>query len=144
MSMRIWNPFQEIRRLEDEISKAFGDFRGDMTVSPHDRLFSPLTDVKETEDEIIIEMNLPGIKKDDLTIEATPEGVNIKAESKTEMEHENEKVHCRERVARKYIRSVGFPTTVNPKDAKTVLQDGVLTINFPKSEQAKAVKLIPD
>ncbi|MFX0115254.1 MAG: Hsp20/alpha crystallin family protein, partial [Candidatus Hodarchaeota archaeon] len=108
MSMRIWNPFQEIRRLEDEINKAFGDFRGDVALAPSDRVFSPLTDVKETDDEIIIKMNLPGIKKDDLTIEATPEGVNIKAESKTEVEQKNEKVHCRERVARKYIRSIGF------------------------------------
>ena len=116
MSIMIWNPFQEMRRLEKEIDRTFRSFNGEK-LSLSDKIFSPLTDVKETDDEIIIETNLPGIKKDDLKIEATPDGVTIKAELNGKREH---------------------------KEDGTTLKDGVLTLHFPKSEEHKPVKLIPN
>ncbi len=145
MSLMIWNPFEEMQRLEEEVNRIFGKTRGKKGLALSDRVFSPLTDVKETEDEVIIETNLPGIKKEDLTIEATPECVEIRAESKKESEKkENGKVVYKERYANKYVRRINFPTIVKPSESKTILEDGVLKIVFPKSEEAKPVKLIPN
>jgi HSP20 family protein len=143
MSLQRWNPFEEMRRLEDDINRLFGEFAIPKDVKPSERRYSPLTDVHETDDALIIRANLPGIKKDELKIEATPEGVEIRAETKGEKEHRNGKVHFQERYAQKFARSIRFPVAVKPNEAKTTLEDGVLTITFPKAEKVKKVKLIP-
>jgi HSP20 family protein len=150
MSLQRWNPFEELSRLEDEISKIFSTSRGEEDLVPSNRTYSPLTDVHETADDFIVRSNLPGVKKDDLEVEATPEYLEIRVETKGEKEKKEEtdkektKVLYRERYARKYMRKINFSTPIDPSKAKTTLKDGVLTIKLPKAEQAKAVKLLPE
>lgn len=147
MSIQRWNPFEELSRLEDEISKIFSTSRGEEDLVPSNRTYSPLTDVHETDNEFIVRSNLPGIKKKDLQVEATPEYLEIRVETKGEKEEKDEKkkkVLYKERYAQKYLRKIGFSTPVDPSKAKTTLKDGVLTVTLPKSEQAKAVKLLPE
>ncbi|MFX0117523.1 MAG: Hsp20/alpha crystallin family protein [Candidatus Hodarchaeota archaeon] len=144
MSMQRWNPFEEMRRLEDEINRLFGEFSISKNLKPSEARYSPLTDLQETDNAFIIHANLPGIKKDELKIEATPEGVEIRAEAKGEKEQTNGKIHYKERYAQKYARSIRFPVAVKPQEGKTTLENGVLTITFPKAEKAKKVKLIPE
>ncbi|MHA2233218.1 MAG: Hsp20/alpha crystallin family protein [Candidatus Hodarchaeales archaeon] len=135
MSMVIWNPL-------DRLIEEFG---GKRKASLSNRTFLPLTDVKETEDEVIIETNLPGIAKEELKIEATPKGVTIKAEVNGKEERkEKGKIIYKERFARKYFRRIGFPVPVESSEAKTIFKDGVLTLHFPKTEQYKPIQLIPE
>ncbi|MFW9991365.1 MAG: Hsp20/alpha crystallin family protein [Candidatus Odinarchaeota archaeon] len=147
MSLQRWNPFEELSRLEDEISKIFSTSRGEEDLVPANRTYSPLTDVHETADEFVVRSNIPGVKKEELEIEATPEYLEIRVESKREKEEKDDKkakVLYKERYARKYLRKIGFSSPVDPNKAKTSLKDGVLTIRLPKAEQAKAVKLLPE
>lgn len=135
MSMMIWNPLD--RLIEEFGSKRKGPLSN--------RTFLPLTDVKETDDEVIVETNLPGIAKEELKIEATPKGVTIKAEVNGGEEREEKgKIIYKERFARKYFRRIGFPVPVKTNEAKTVFKDGVLTLSFPKTEPYKPIKLIPE
>ena len=138
MSLRIWNPFQELARLERDINKAFeGSTSG---------FFSPLTDVKETEDKFIIDMNVPGMKPEDVNIEATSDYIEIKAE-KTENADEK-KIQEKgwtarhiERRSEKYYRKMHFNIPVDAQNAKLELKNGVLHIELPKSPEAKKVQL---
>jgi HSP20 family protein len=131
MSLQIWNPFR--------------DFSEITSLSFPNRIFSPLTDIRETDNEIIVETNLPGIKQEELKIKATPEGVIIRAEVNGKKEHkEKGKLIRKERYARRYVRRIGFPVPVKAEEAKTTLRDGVLTLSFPKEEKYKPVELIPE
>jgi HSP20 family protein len=137
MSIKIWNPFQELARLENDINKAFeGSTSG---------FFSPLTDVKETNDDIIIHMNVPGMRPEDIKIEATGDYIEIKAEKsitddKSEKKNKWTARHI-ERRSEKYYRKMHFNVPVDPQNAKLTLTDGVLNIILPKSPEAKKVQL---
>lgn len=141
MSLRIWNPFQELERLEKDINRAFEGS------TPQSGFFSPLTDVKETNDSIIIDMNVPGMKAEDISIEATGDYIEIKAEKSTSEEttddNKDKEWTARhiERRSEKYFRKMHFNVPVDPNNAKLALKDGVLNIILPKTESAKKVQL---
>ena len=146
MSLRIWNPFAELARLEKDIREAFEPFSG----TSSDSFFAPLTDVVENDDSYEIKMNIPGIKASDLQIDATSDFIEVKAESKLETESEDteetentEKYTPRhiERISRNYFRKVHFTVPVDAAKAKTVLKDGVLQIKIPKRPEAKKISL---
>lgn len=143
MSLQRWNPFEELSRLEEEFGRVFGTARGEEHLAPLERTYSPLTDVHETENEFVVKMNVPGVKKEDLDIQATPEYLEVKIE-KTEASEktENAKVLHRERYAQKFYRKIAFPVPTDVKKAITTLNDGILTIHLPKAEQVKATKLL--
>ena len=146
MSLRIWNPFAELDRLEKDIREAFEPF----SRTSSDSFFSPLTDVSENNDGFEIDMNIPGIKASDLQIDATSDFIEIKAESKatnisdnSEASNEEENYTPRhiERISQKYYRKIHFNVPVDPSKAKTSLKDGVLKITLPKRPEAKKISL---
>ncbi|MFX0136267.1 MAG: Hsp20/alpha crystallin family protein [Candidatus Hodarchaeota archaeon] len=144
MSIEKWNPFEELRKFEKEFGKIFKPFSSDAKLSPSEQLFTPLTDMQETEKEVIVKMNLPGFKKDEVTIKATSDSLEVKAEKKEEKEEKKGKMVYKERLAQNYYRKVHFPALVDPNTAKTTLNSGVLEITLPKSQKKKIVELKPD
>lgn len=138
MSLDIWNPFRELIRFDDEFDNLLSTFWDGKLI------LSPLTDINETDKEIIIRSDLPGVKKDEIEVEATADHVVIKSDTKEEKEKKDDdgKVLYKERRARQFFRKIAFNSPVDPNKAKTSLKDGVLTIRFPKVEQKKAVKLL--
>ena len=142
MSLRIWNPFVELARLEKDIREAFEPFSGTS-------VFAPLTDISENNDGFEIHMNIPGIKPTDLKIDATADFLEISAETKTETKTEDKEDSEKseytprhiERVSQKYYRKIHFTAPVDASKAKTTLKDGVLKINIPKRPEAKKISL---
>ncbi|MHA2296830.1 MAG: Hsp20/alpha crystallin family protein [Candidatus Hodarchaeales archaeon] len=135
MSLQIWNPFKELYSFESDFDRFFRGFA--------DRTYSPLTDVKETDKEIIIKSELPGFEKNAINIEVTTEYVEISSENKEEKEKKDDdgKVLFKERSSRKFFRRISFSSPVDPNKAKSSLKDGILTLEFQKVEPEKAVKL---
>lgn len=84
----------------------------------------PFTDVIEEEDKIRIIMDIPGVEKDDINIEATENEVKVSAE----------------RDDRKYYKVVSLPDAVKPESAKASYKNGVLTIIFEKVKKSKGGK----
>ncbi|MFW9992521.1 MAG: Hsp20/alpha crystallin family protein [Candidatus Odinarchaeota archaeon] len=138
MAIQIWRPFEELINFGDEFDRLFDIF------GYGKRIISPLTDISETDKEIIVRSDLPGVKKDEIVVEATADHVIIKSEFKEEKEKKNDsgKVLYKERHVREFFRKIAFSTPVDPNKAKTSLKDGILTIRFPKVEPEKAVKLL--
>ena len=93
-------------------------------------------------------MNVPGIKADELTIEATSELIEINTEFKpithqieSEQKEKDSVPKQTERISRKYYRKISFTSPVDPSTGKVSLQDGVLTINIQKRPEAKKISL---
>ncbi len=145
MSLRVWNPFVELTQLENNIRKAFTSFPTFI-----EDFSSPLTDIKESEDGYTIHMNIPGISKDNITIDATADFIEISAEaSSTEEQSNKDETNSKpeykpthiERYSQKYYRKIHFDTPIDPSTGKVSLQDGVLTITVQKRPEAKKVSL---
>lgn len=143
MSLRIWNPFVELARLEDNIREAFEPF----SLSSNG-FFAPLTDLLENKDSFEIYMNVPGVKTDEVKIDATSDYLEIQAEPKSETKSdesgkEGEKFTSKhiERVSRKYYRKIHFNVSIDPSTGKVTLEDGVLKVIIQKKPEAKKISL---
>lgn len=104
-------------------------------------------DLVENENEYIIEAEVPGLKEDEIEIEATFDYLEIHAERRNVVDETKDedgvKYLRKERTNSKFSRRINFRTPIKPKDAQVTLENGILKIILPKSEEGKTVKLIP-
>lgn len=129
----------ELSDFQKQIEKFFNGFNTNMDL--YENVNTPLTDFYEGKDNFKIVMNLPGIKKDEISIESDAESMEIRVNKEDLKEETNNKYHIQERRVGKYMRRINFPSYIDPNNSKISLQDGVLTIIVPKSEASKRVSL---
>lgn len=102
-----------------------------------DLTWSPRVDVNETDNEIIIDVELPGIDKKDVKVEVKDNILSISGERKQEKKTENAE-SCRvERHYGKFKRTFGLSDTVEADKVSAKYKDGVLALTLPKTEKAK-------
>lgn len=134
------SPFNTLRKLENEL---FSIFDEDETTDISS--YRPKIDLTETDENFIIEADLPGMSKDEIQITASSDHVDLEAEKEIEKEEEKEgKTIFRERVNRKFRRRIPLNNPIIPNESKSTYDDGVLKLTLPKSEQSKSVKLSID
>jgi len=136
------NMLAEMERFRCQMDALSGlAFRG----APH-RAFAtagvfPLINLTEDAGRYYVRAELPGLKAEDLDIQAVGRGVTISGERKIASEGENVRYHRREREAGKFSRIVELPGEINADDIKAQLTNGVLTVTVAKSEAAKPRKI---
>jgi HSP20 family protein len=125
-----------------EPTRWFDDFFGrDMSNFPMDsRFLSPAIDIEESNDEYVVSADLPGIKKEDISIECHENQLTISAERKYES-NEGKKHDRRERFYGTYQRSFTLPSGIDPDKIEASYEGGVLNIRIPKGEQQKARRI---
>ena len=97
--------------------------------------FPPLN-VFRKGDDIVIIAEVPGVKKDDLKIEAKGDTIRI-AGSRTAGTQSNASVHRRERHSGSFDRTIALPIEINADDVKAECRDGVLALYLPRAEHEK-------
>jgi len=121
----------------DPIERAWADFAlpalGWTTQAPR----VPAADVVETADEIVVEIDLPGHKEDELQIRVDGDVLTIEAERKTERAQTGESYQRSERLQGKVARSFTLPANVDSSRTVANYEAGVLRIKLPKREEAK-------
>ena len=140
-SLMRWDPFRNLLRLDRELDRVFDRLFGRPalrwdTEEPGVRI--PSVDLSETESEMVVRAELPGIDKDKIQIEVTPDSVSISGEMSEEREEKGETHHRRERVWGRFERTVPLPVEVVSDQTKATYRDGLLEVHLPKSERAKA------
>jgi len=98
---------------------------------------SPAVDMYQTDNEVVVQAALPGIKADEVQINVTGDILTIKGETKHEEERQDKSWHIREHRWGAFERSVMLPTGVIFDKAKADFENGILTITLPKSEEVK-------
>lgn len=96
----------------------------------------PRTDVRETEKEIVLDLELPGIDKKDIMVEVKNNRLTISGERNEETEEGGADYFQRERRYGKFERSFGLPDTVNEDKVSAHYKNGILTLTLQKSEKA--------
>ncbi|MCJ7824217.1 MAG: Hsp20/alpha crystallin family protein [Anaerolineales bacterium] len=97
-------------------------------------------DVHANSDEYVITANVPGLKADDLQIEIIEDVVTLRGEVK-EKENGQEDVLLRELHRGSYERSLRLPDMLEADKAEASIEDGVLMLRIPKSEESKPKKI---
>jgi HSP20 family protein len=108
------------------------------------RIREPLVDFVDEGPAFVVKAELPGVSKEDVDVEVTPEGIRIRAETSRQREETEKDYYFRERSYSSLQRSLAFPTQVLADQAEATLKDGLLEVRVPKTAptpEKKAVKV---
>jgi HSP20 family protein len=132
---RRWaDPFENLLSFEANIDRLFGDQHGG-TAQP---VYSPRLDVYEEKDNIIVDVDLPGLENDDVSVTVDGDVLTLKGEKKQEGEEkEDGNVYRRERFYGSFQRSLQLPSDIDAEKVNAAYTNGVLRVTLPKSEAAK-------
>jgi HSP20 family protein len=142
-----WDPFRDIDALQGRIRRLFEDSiaEGDEHMEDPDqkRFWKPVVDIYRTEGALVIQAEVPGIGKDEISIELKAESLTIRGERPGEKAVAGANPLRTERVFGSFNRAFALPVHVRPDNIKARLSDGVLTIEIPKPEAgpSKPIKL---
>jgi len=136
-----WLSNGPIASLRDEMDDLFSRFSFGLDENGVPSLLSPSLDLSETDSQIEVKMDAPGMKAEDLDIEVTGDLLRISGEHKEEKEEHGRKFHRMERRSGSFERTVRLPCDVSDQDVDAAYQDGVLTVTLAKSEEAKTRKI---
>lgn len=100
-------------------------------------------DIRDEGDSVVITADMPGVEKENISLKADENEIEIAAESSHEIKEENEKYLRKERAARSYRRTVSWPTNIDPESITAKYQDGVLRIEAEKedSDGGKSIEI---
>ncbi|MFZ0241152.1 MAG: Hsp20/alpha crystallin family protein [Desulfobacterales bacterium] len=140
MALVRWDPFREVSTLQERINRLFEDAfprARDREEELSRGAWRPAVDIYEGEAAVVLKAELPGIKKEDVTVEVKDNVLTITGERTADVEVREERYYRRERTYGTFSRSFNLPYAVNPDKIKARFKDGVLEIELPKPEEEK-------
>ncbi|MDI6692270.1 MAG: Hsp20/alpha crystallin family protein [Anaerosomatales bacterium] len=137
MAIVRWDPFGELMSIQREMDRLFGRLGfGRLAESASEIAWMPRIDVKSTGDDMVVYAELPGMSKDDISVEVTDGVLTIKGERKAETEKSEEGWLIWERSYGAFERSLALPEGVEPEKITADYKDGVLEVHIPKAMAA--------
>lgn len=143
MLVRWNNPFRELQAFQSQMNRLFdetvGGRRAEEGVAAS---WAPPVDITETKDYLTFHVELPGFKNEDLKLNVENGVLTLEGERMFEQESKEKSYHRVERAYGRFLRSFTLPTNVDPERIQASMNEGILTIEIPKREEAKP-KSIP-
>jgi HSP20 family protein len=139
------HPLWSFRREMDRLFKDYLGEWGERSLAPFGEgwgAFSPQVDVTETDGEIKVSAELPGLGDEDIDVSLSNDVLTIRGEKKEEKEEKGRSYYRAERSYGSFVRSVPLPAEVDADKVDAVFQKGVLTVTLPKTGEARARKKI--
>lgn len=132
-----WDPLRELNSLRDDMEKVFDGFFGRFPIIHAKGVWTPVVDIEETDEDITVKVEIPGMKKEDIKISTSGNMVTITGERKREEEETGKTYHRIERSYGRFVRTIDLPVEIDPDKTKATYKDGLLTITLPKPESGK-------
>jgi HSP20 family protein len=133
----LYDPWAELRNIQDEINSLFDLDRVPVTTGLFDRNVSPAIDVAEGAADYTVTCELPGLEQKDIDVTIASNVLTIKGQKKNEWEEKKGKSYKKESWSGSFQRTLPLPTSVDGEKIKAELKDGVLMISLPKKQEAK-------
>jgi HSP20 family protein len=131
-----------IEKMLEDTSKTIDNIKYDIEKSIVDYTFVPGKDIIETDDSVIVHVDLPGIKKDDIELDLTETKLRVKARFDFENEIEQGSyITLSDRKTGFMRRTVRFPKKVLPHEAEAEFDNEVLIVEVPKLEKTESVRV---
>jgi HSP20 family protein len=142
--MEGWNPFRMLDPLREfrllpmsgMLDDMFAPLRMNVPALP--AAWMPRTDIRETDKEYILDIALPGVKKEDVKVEVKNDILTITGEKKTEKEEKGKTWLRRESSYGSFQRSFSLPEGLHTEDVRASCKDGVLTLTMRKPAEVKS------
>jgi HSP20 family protein len=140
MALVRWEPFRDLVTLQDRMNRLFEDslsrnkvFEESLTTS----IWSPPVDIYETDSSIILNAELAGLTKNDVSIEIKDSTLILRGERRFEKDVKEENYHRIERSYGSFSRTFSLPHTVDQTKVTASFKDGLLEIVIPKTKDAR-------
>jgi HSP20 family protein len=127
-------PFEDVAGLQKRLNSIFNDFVGPDTSSAS---FVPAVDVYEDPEKLVLKLEIPGVKQDDMDIRLENQTLVIRGERKFESNEKAENFHRIERRFGSFVRTFTLPQTVDAESVTATMDAGVLTISLAKKAEAQ-------
>ena len=138
-----WEPLRDLVTTQDRMNRLFNETLGRVFGEEGGRAgaWVPAVDIYETEQNVIVKAELPGIDPKDVEATVHEGTLYLKGERKYEKEVKEEHYHHVERAYGSFARSFELPASIDEDKVQADFKDGVLTLTLPKREEAKAKKI---
>ncbi len=143
MAIIRWDPFRDMVTLRERMNKLFEDMaasRGeekDLATSS----WAPAVDIYETENEVVLTAEIPGIEEKDVEIKVEDNTLTLRGERKFEKETKEENYHRIERAYGSFFRSFTLPNYVDQDRIEAEHENGILKIRMPKRAELRPRKV---
>lgn len=137
------SPFELMRRFTEDMDRFFEAGTSNNGWSQSMSMWAPPIEVRETDGRLNICAELPGIRKEDIKVELTPEGLVISGERKREQEETRGGIYRSERSYGSFRRTIPVPDEAQIDQAKATFENGVLTVDVPLPETTQRRREIP-
>ncbi|HZQ91536.1 MAG TPA: Hsp20/alpha crystallin family protein [Terriglobales bacterium] len=142
MAITRWDPFRELTSLQSQMNRLFQETsRGTAQQAGDEFLttgtFVPPVDIYETENNIVLKLEVPGIQEKDIDVRVQDHTLVVRGERKFEEEEKQENFHRIERSYGAFSRSFTLPNTVDTENVSATYENGVLNITLAKRAEAK-------
>jgi HSP20 family protein len=138
MTLVRWNPWQDINTLQRQLDRLFDDVVIPTARTPFQPISRiPAAELSETEGDIHLRVEIPGLTAKDLEVEVTEKAVSIKGERKSEQTSEENGFTRSEFFYGTYERVISLPKRVENTAVKAEYKDGILSLTLPKKEAEK-------
>jgi HSP20 family protein len=140
MALARWTSTGNLASFQHEMNRMFNDFfRGGNGEEAGSGLgaWTPPVDTYETDDALVIQVDLPGVSIDDVSVDVHQNTLILRGQRKPDTGVPQDRYHRVERTYGTFQRSFVLPTTVDQEKVQATFKDGVLELHLPKSAAAK-------
>ena len=139
MTLMRWSPTGDLLGMQDEMNRLFASLAGRRALrAVGDGAWLPATDVQETDGAYTLKLDLPGVPLKDVKVTLIGDTLTVRGERRSEREQGDDGFHRVERVSGAFERSFTLGAPVDSGKVKATYRDGVLEIQVPKAEEARA------
>jgi HSP20 family protein len=145
MALVRWDPARELDALQGDVNRLFDSFfgrrEGGEGQAYASRRWIPPMDLVETEDNLILRADLPGVEEKDIDIEVKDGVLTVAGERRAQHEKKREGFHRVERSFGRFSRSLELPKGVDPQSVSAAFDKGVLEVRMPKPAERKPTRI---
>jgi len=145
--VRWLDPFRDLSAIQERMNQIFEDAlarsRG-REEGLRTGMWTPAVDIYENNDSVVVKAELPGVERDQISVEVKDGILTLRGERKFEKEVKEESYHRIERSYGNFQRSFSLPVSVEQDEVTARFKDGVLEVILPKKEQARPKQIQVD
>jgi HSP20 family protein len=130
-----------LTQLHNEMENLFHRFIGEPLEEFGMKMWTPRVDVEETDKEILVKVDLPGVDPKDVDISVSEGALILKGDRKEEREDKKKNYHRVERLVGQFYRELPLPPAADPERITAASANGVITVMIPKKAAAQAKKI---
>jgi HSP20 family protein len=129
---------RDVHDMQTQMNRLFDGFLGQPSASGMaENVWAPIADMYETKNEVVVIVELPGLREKDIHLSITGELLTIQGERHWIEEGKEMSYYRRERWLGKFHRSFSLPVPVQTNQVKATYRDGILTVSLPKTDEIK-------